>query len=159
MDVGSPRAAALVVILVLFRPLIISSYAEDRASCFSSSESILISRDSLWFLLRSFRGFSLSCERASVIPRLPLMFLIKRIPLLCINSMLSLVALSAGSQRVSAYSRIGLQSLVYASSLALSGASCKVYLRLLLQIQSISPQALVKSLPVSTQHSECFIIV
>ena len=127
MDVGSPRAAALVILLVLFRSLTISSYAEDRASCFSSSESILISGDSLWFLLRSFRSFSSNCERASVMSHLYLKLLMEHIALLCINSM-SLVALSAGSQRVSAYSRTGLQRLVYASSLALLGASCKVYL-------------------------------
>ena len=127
MEVFSPLLAALVDTVGGFLLFFNSSYAEAKAWCLVSSERTLISRDSLCDFLRFWRGCS--WLRASDRLLRPLIFLTNLIALFWSNSILFMLFLSGGSQRrMSPYSSIGLQRLVYARSLPFYGVPCRVNL-------------------------------
>ena len=99
---GSPRVADRVITFICAGSLVSSSYAVDKALCFSSSESNLISRARRWLLRLSLRGSNCSSTLALDMLSRPLRLLMKRIAMFCTFSMASMRCLEEGSHTQSA---------------------------------------------------------
>ena len=106
IDLNSPRAADLVVVVTFWRSPVISSYATDNVECCSSSCKSFIRRDNLWFLRLCLRGCSPSSEHVSVTLSRPLNLAMNQTALCRSISRDSISLANVGSNTVSAYSAL-----------------------------------------------------